>query len=237
MILLSNFLFANKVIVLATDPFPPFHSPEVKGYGFFAEIVDQAFRAKGYELKIEFVPWNRALENGANGYYHGVIGALYSDERDKSFYFSDSVYKLSSGLYVRDDFPYTLKEFEKIKGLKLGKVSGYFYPGEKEVFKNFSIVENTSLENNLGALINKRVDVIAESNVVIENLLNNRFAKHKDSVKLLKALENEDYMIMVSKKVEKALEIKEAFNEGLKIIKRNGTYDKILKKYGIKNNY
>ena len=73
--------------MLATDPFPPFHSPEVKGYGFFAEIVQAAFKEVGHDLKIEFVPWNRAFELSQTGYYDGVIGALYSDDRAKNYLF------------------------------------------------------------------------------------------------------------------------------------------------------
>lgn len=176
------------------------------------------------------------MENGATGYYDGVIGALYSDERAQKFIFSDSVYKLSIGLYMRNDFPYTYEELINKKDLKMGKVKGYYYPNENVIFKNLTLVENTSLDNNLYALINKRVDLIIESNVVIENLLNNKYAKHKNSINLLKAFEKKEYMIMISKKTENAVEIKEAFNEGLKIIKNNGTYDKILKKYGLKNN-
>lgn len=60
-IIFFNLLFANKVVTLATDSFPPFHSPEVKGYGFFAEIVSSAFKEKGYEQKLSLFlgiePW------------------------------------------------------------------------------------------------------------------------------------------------------------------------------------
>lgn len=233
-ITITSILFGGKTITLATDPFPPSHSPDTKDNGFFAEIVREAFKVKGYTLQIAFVPWNRALENAANGYYDGVIGALYSEERARKFIFSDSVYKMYIGLYVRNDFPYNKSNIKNAEILRLGKVRGYHYPNENIMFNKFDIIENSNIESNLLSLINKRVDLIIESNVVIDNLLNTDFFKEKEDIYLFDTLSREDYKIMISKKIKNAEEIKKTFNQGLNEIRNNGTYNKILKKYGIK---
>lgn len=230
-----NLSFSEKIVTFATDPFPPFHSPSIKDYGFFAEIVKEAFAISNYQLKIEFVPWNRAMEYGEKGKYDGVMGALYSNERAKSFLFSDSVYRYGLILYTNKNTIKTKEEFNKMKNLKLGQVKGYFYPLEKEFTKNYTIIESSSIENNLNALINKRVDFIIESNPVIENLISNKFKDKGNLIHGIDVFSENDFFIMISKKALNSTIILEDFNKGLKEIKKNGTYDKILKKYGIKN--
>ena len=198
-ILILNIISA-RTIVLATDPFPPFHSPEVKGYGFFAEIVQAAFKEVGHDLKIEFVPWNRALELSQTGYYDGVIGALYSDDRAKNYLFSNTVYKIGLSIFIN---------------------------------KNNKFTKN-ALENNLGALINNRLDFIIEANTVINYLLNEKFKSNKDKIVELDILNYQEYKILISKKAKDSEEILTDFNSGLDKIRGNGVYNKILKKYKVK---
>lgn len=138
------------------------------------------------------------------------------------------------GLYVRNDFPYNKSNIKNAEILRLGKVRGYHYPNENIMFNKFDIIENSNIESNLLSLINKRVDLIIESNVVIDNLLNTDFFKEKEDIYLFDTLSREDYKIMISKKIKNAEEIKKTFNQGLNEIRNNGTYNKILKKYGIK---
>lgn len=232
-LLILNILSA-RTIVLATDPFPPFHSPEVKGYGFFAEIVQAAFKETGHDLKIEFVPWNRALELSENGYYDGVIGALYSDERSKKYLFSDTVYKMGLSIFVNKNNKFTKKDLESKKNLKLGRVRGYYYPSEESFIKNHSIIESSTLENSLGALINNRLDYIIEANTVISHMLNQKFKNSKDKVVEVETLNYQEYKILISKKIKDKEEILNDFNFGLEKIKKNGVYSKILKKYEVK---
>ncbi len=230
-----NLSFSQKTVTLATDSLPPYHSPDIKDYGFFAEIVKEAFAIKDYELKIEFVPWNRAMEYGEKGIYDGVIGALYNDERAISFLFSDSVYPYKFILYTNKSSIKSRKEFDQMKNLKLGQVKGYHYPIEKTLIKNYSIIYSNSIQNNLNALINKRVDFIIESNPVIENLISTKFKDKANLIHGIDVFSENDFFIMISKKAPNSSLILEDFNKGLKEIKKNGTYDKILKKYGIKN--
>lgn len=236
-IILYAFSFSQKIVTLATDPFPPFHSPNKENYGFFAEIVKEAFLIEGYQLKIEFVPWNRAMEYGERGLYDGVIGALFSEDRAKSFLFSEPVYRYGLILYTNKALIKSKEEFYKAKNLKFGQVKGYYYPIDSNFSKNYTIIHSNSIQNNLNALINKRIDFIIESNPVIEDLLLNQFKKYANEIQEIEIFSEKDFHIMISKKAKNSEVILEDFNKGLKKIKANGTYDRILKKYGIKNKF
>ena len=232
-ILILNIISA-RTIVLATDPFPPFHSPEVKGYGFFAEIVQAAFKEVGHDLKIEFVPWNRALVLSQTGYYDGVIGALYSDDRAKNYLFSNTVYKMGLSIFINKNNKFTKNDLENKKNLRLGRVRGYYYPEGNSFVKNHSILESSTLENSLGALLNNRLDFIIEANTVINYLLNEKFKNNKDKIVELDILNYQEYKILISKKAKDSEEILTDFNSGLDKIRGNGVYNKILKKYKVK---
>lgn len=233
-LILFSFSFAQKTVTLATDPFPPFHSPEKADYGFFAEIVKEAFAIEDYQLNIEFVPWSRAMELGKSGDYDGILGALYSDDRTKSFLYSNPVFKYNLVLYTRKELATSKEEFKKLNKLKFGKVKNYYYPVNEEDLKNYSIIETNSIENNLNALINKRIDFIVECENVIDDLLNNKFEKYTDKINKIEVFEQKDFYILFSKQMKDSEKVSEDFNNGLKKIRNNGTYEKILKKYGLK---
>jgi len=229
-----NISFSQKTITLATDPLPPYHSPDIKNYGFFAEIVKEAFAEEDYELIIKFVPWNRAVEYAEKGIYDGVLGALHNEERELSFLFSNPVYPYKFILYTNKDSINSREEFDKMKNLKLGQVQGYHYPIEKNLIKNYTIIYSNSIQNNLNASINKRVDFIIESSPVIEELISSKFKGKDNQIHGIDVFSTNDLFIMISKNIPNSTIIRDDFNKGLKKIKKNGTYSKILKKYGVK---
>lgn len=230
-LLIFSYSFSGKVITLATDPFPPFHSPDVPNYGFFAEIVAEAFKVSGYTLKIEFMPWSRALALAEKGTYDGIIGVSFNEERAKVFNYSNVVYNSKASIYAKESAVFKKDDIINLKGLKLGKVRDYYYPNEKSILKNFTIIESSSAETNVGALINERVDIIIGTEPVVDNLLNTTFAKEKNNIVKCKSVYSENFSIMISKKINNSEKLVEEFNEGLKKIKENGIYNKILKKY------
>ena len=62
---------SEDTIWLATDPWPPYFSPELKNGGYLAEIVEEAFQRAGYQCVIEYMQWKRALELSRNEKTHG----------------------------------------------------------------------------------------------------------------------------------------------------------------------
>ena len=52
----------NKEIKLVTLEWEPYVGPNLKKQGFISELIRIALKKEGYTLKLEFMPWARALE-------------------------------------------------------------------------------------------------------------------------------------------------------------------------------
>ena len=137
-------------------------------------------------------------------------------------------------IFINKNNKFTKNDLENKKNLRLGRVRGYYYPEGDSFVKNHSILESSTLENSLGALLNNRLDFIIEANTVINYLLNEKFKSNKDKIVELDILNYQEYKILISKKAKDSEEILTDFNSGLDKIRGNGVYNKILKKYKVK---
>ena len=92
---------------------------------------------------------------------------------------------------------------------------------------------NAITELNTKKLLNKRIDLIIGSKKVILNNLQKNFKNDLDKFEMLNPpLESLPMYISISKKTSNYRQKIKDFNKGLKMIKNDETYDKILKKYG-----
>lgn len=218
-----------KTVILASDDYPPFVQESVKG--LLHEIVEESFKIEDYDLKIVITNWNRAYEMAVKGNYDGLIGLYYSKERDEVLVFSEPI--INNQLAYFSLGSSDIKK-DSIFNYKIGIVKGYSYSKEfnnnNEIFK----IEALSGEDNIKALINKRVDLILESKLVVKSLLKNKFPEYENKVTLVTPfLEKPLYIALTKKQTTSDLIIKD-FNKGLNKIKKNGTYDNLLKKHGFK---
>lgn len=224
---LINILFAE-TILLASDPYPPFISSNKSGV--LKEIVEEAFKIKGYNLKIEVTNWPRAYELSVKGVYDGLIGIHYSIEREKNFIFSQPVIYNELSFFSLKSNNININELE---AYKIGTVKGYSYSKEFNENLNIRKIEALNVNDNIRALINNRVNLIIESTYVLNYLLNNDFKAYKNKIDLIKPFSKKPlYIALVKKNISSEIIIKD-FNEGLDEIKKNGTYTRLLKKYNL----
>ena len=58
-------LASEKTLNIVADNYPPYYGEDLPNGGVLTEIIVEAFRRAGYELKIKWVPWKRAVKGGA----------------------------------------------------------------------------------------------------------------------------------------------------------------------------
>ena len=73
--------YAQEVLKLVNDPWPPYTGETLPGKGIATEIVVTALRRAGYETQVTFVPWKRALKGTIDGTYDILITTSYNDDR------------------------------------------------------------------------------------------------------------------------------------------------------------
>jgi len=243
-ILLSYFFlfssFSLETIELATEEYPPFTSKNISHQGFVSKIVKQSFEAVNIKINYKFYPGARAFKLTKDGVHIGTVPWSLRKEREAFFYYSDPVAVADIEMFFVLKSSYFSWEprkqnFNDLSKFSIGGVRSYNYGEEfQEAEKNgiIKVQRVTDVRQNFRKLFNKRIDVVIGHKQVAMHHLNNSFSKsHKYRIKSFPVkIESEGfYYILFSKANPRGEEMKDKFNEGLSIIKRNGEYDKILK--------
>lgn len=117
---------ADNVVYLSSLEWPPYVGKNLPENGKSAKIVREAFAVMGYDLKITFVPWKRAMRMAES--YTGVVGYFpeyYSAERAEKYIFSKPYSCSTVGLLMRKKDYIHWDSVEDLAGLKIGFVAGY----------------------------------------------------------------------------------------------------------------
>jgi len=208
--------------------------------GFDMEMLEAIVKASGCTLKHsnEVIPWARRLHLVKKGLFDLTVGVSISKERKEAAYFTDAYRNEIIGVYVRktDVDKYSKMAIDEIidsdfvMGGELGNHYGNVMDGYlKRMGKNrmYRVIRN---EQNMRMLIKGRIDgyigfLPAETLLIKEQ-------GYEDEIVLLPnfKIKTGGIHIMLTKK-NNSPEILKALNSGLSEIRRNGTYDEIIKKY------
>ena len=226
---------AAKTIVAASDPFPPFVDPNNPTGGLTIEVIRAAYKTQGHDVKVEYVPWARAEAGVASGIYDILPNMWFSEARSKSFLFSTSYLNNTIRFVKRKGDPFVFHGIDSLKDKRIGVTRGYAY---SDVFKNSKLFVREDANNllvNLKKLQAKRIDLTLDDEAVVNDTIAKNNPKLFSELELVEGSLSVNPLYVVSGVANPHhKEWIDSFNEGLKVIKQNGTLDAILKKYGIK---
>lgn len=223
----------EKTVNLVTLEWEPYIGSKLKNGGYLAEIAREAFKAAGYETKITYMPWSRALEVAKRGDFDGVIGAYYSDERAEFFEYPDKIDEVKVVFFSKKGRNITFSKIEDLKPYKIGVIRGYVQTEEFDNADYLQKDESADSETVLKKLIHNRVDLIVDTKKTILHLANTKFPDQADQIEEVKPeLKSHDLYIIFSKNAPDYMEKTEAYNKGLKIIKDSGRLKEIKAEYG-----
>lgn len=216
---------------LATTNFPPFFSEDLPNEGPFSQLTRQAFAEAGYSVSIEFIPWARAVEWGKEGKIDGLMGAWLTPERTAFFAETTSVMSNNLVFYRKRNTGTQFSSFEDIakQQLWIGTVHGYAQPrGLIEAGVNF--VYTTQDKQPFMLLSKGRVDlVIVDKTYGDVTLALPDMQNHSINIEQMAGIvEQRSMHVLLSKHLTNADEISEAFNQGLKALKKDGRFQKIV---------
>ncbi|MEM4397791.1 MAG: transporter substrate-binding domain-containing protein, partial [Candidatus Woesearchaeota archaeon] len=226
------FNYFHKNLVLVAQEYPPYISNLLLEKGFFTELTKEAFKRQNYNIDVKIMSWTEAYNGAKEGLYDGIIHVWYTKERENYFAYSDEmpptefVFCTLQKSNISD-----FKDLNSLKNFKIGSVKDYGYPEE---FKkaNLTKIESIFDYENIENLINGNVDLIIIDKAQFEYYKNN-FYSNSSIFCLSPSFKTVPAHVIISKKLPNYLKIIYDFNEGLKKIKYDGTYDKILKKHNM----
>jgi len=221
----------SKIIDLATDAWPPFYGPELKNKGFVSQLVIEAFKRKGYEVKIHFVPWKRAMEYSKKGDYVGLMGAFFKQERTAYFKYTKAISKSEIVFFVKQNSKITFTKLSDLRKYKIGIVKAYHYSDEFDKEKhNLHLFESRHSTQNIKHLLEGRVDLILGSKKVILSLVKKHYKNSMSKIKPLSPIVHSNKLyIAISKNIKNYKKITQDFNDALSSMHKDGRYETIIK--------
>lgn len=245
MLVISQAAYAqSKQVKLSSLNWEPYIGKSLPGYGYVYELVDAAFKKSGYDIKVLFVPWARALLMAQRGDVDAVFPEYYSKERSDEFAFSKPFLGGPVGFYKRKDnlTEYSVdprvhqdKALLDLSGYKFGIVRGYVntqaFDRANYLFKEDVVDDFT----NLKRLYFDRIQFIFIDKFVAEHILNKQLPSYKDELVFMDPpLEVKNLYLAFSRNAPDYDAKLQAFNQGLDMIKADGTLQKIYEKHGFK---
>lgn len=223
----------DKVVRIATLDWEPYIGQKLDGNGFVAEIIREAFKRSGYELQLDFYPWARVVKLASEGKYDGYAPEYYSEEIKQHSVFSDPFKGGPLGFFKRKDEDINYSNLEDLKPYRIGVVRGYVNTAEFDAADYLEKDEAVDDLTNLRKLLKKRINLAVMDKYVGAYLLKQNMPDEAgDLVFLEPPLKVLDLYVCFSLKAPEYEAKLKAFNEGLKQIKDDGTFDAILKKHG-----
>jgi len=239
---LSTLLYSKSLTLVTLESPPLEYLEEGIAKGTNIDIVKETLNRMGYSVNIKFVPWKRALLMVKEGLADGIIDAAYTKDRDKYLHYpKEEIHIEEWYAFKKSDTQLTLDEnFENAKNISLGVSRGFIYGGkiQKAIENNmFKFLDKTyNNKQNIKKVYAGRFDMFLGVKITILNLANTM--GYKDKISIVKMTgTNEEYLLSSSKtylgfsKKNISKTLVDNFSKGLSQIKKDGTVNKIMKKY------
>ncbi|UFJ42485.1 transporter substrate-binding domain-containing protein [Brevibacillus humidisoli] len=219
----------QQVIRIAGDNnFPPFeYIGEAGSYtGFNIDVLNAVSIETG--LKIEYVPmsWNQALSALRNGIVDAVQGMKYSRSRDVTYDFSKPYFISSQGIFVLKNNMF-IHHIRDLEGRRVALQKGDIANDLLSQLERTEFVATESQEEAIQLLLNGQVDAFVGNRITGQY-----FIQRKNQQSLIKIvgepINPTDYGVAVMPHNRELLSM---INQGIEQIKRNGTYEKIERKW------
>ena len=134
----------------------------------------------------------------------------------------------------RKSDPFEFTGLESLNSKLVGTIRGYGYGDAFAASTAFKRENGNDLMTNIKKLLRHRIDLTLEDEIVARSIINTNDPEALKNIEFAKTpLSVNPLYITAGLQNPKAQEIIGSFNKGLEVIKANGTYDKIFKKYGI----
>ena len=216
------------IIIGGDEYFPPFEYVDGSGNykGFNVDIIRAVAIEMGLDIEIRPLTWKNAVAYLQEGTIDGIEGMKYTDERTQYFDFSKPYLTSSLSIFIKSDNNY-VKNLEDLEGLKVAIQENDVSHSIVSKISRVGVIKTDSQLKALEKLINGEVDAYVGNRET--GLYSIQKYKYQSHVKMIgDQINPQNYCIAVKKGDSDLLAI---FDEGLGKIKKNGTYDKIYKKW------
>lgn len=219
---------ADTVTIGAEDDWAPYSSKVgTEAQGFAVDIVREAFKAAGVEVKFSVVPYARCMSVTKEGALAGCFDAARNSTLEADYlWHAKPLFNAKINIYATADSKESGLTTKSLEGKTVAVTNGYEYGDEFDT--NTKIKRDVANQDEQGfkKLMANRVPYM----VAYEKVANAVFAKNKEFTAKFKAVgitADPGLYIAFSKRHPDGAKYLEKFNQGFDTIVKNGKYKAI----------
>ena len=226
---------ADKVRLTLME-YTPLMGEKVKGYGIEPAIVTAAFKQVNIDVKYDVFPPARSMKSAEKGVFDGTVGWVWSEEREKSFYYSEPIFKAPLLLFHLKEFTFDWETIDDLKGIPIGVTAkNYYGPAFHEALDagKLTIDEASKDAIQFDKLLRRRIKLLPMNVYTGYYTIREKFVHQKAALFTHhpRPLKTSVYHVLFSRAVMENAARVELFNQGLRQLKASGEYDRIIEEY------
>ena len=222
----------NKKLVVAVSPdYPPFEFKTLVGkdqvVGSDIKLAQAIANELGVKLEVTTMSFDNVLSSLQSGKADlAISGISVTDERKKTFDFSDPYYETQNAIIVRKGQESTYSSLDALKGKKVAVQKGTIEEGlAKKQLKDSTVISLTAMGEAINEVKSGQVDAVDLEKPVAEGYV----AQNSDLALASVALKVDDGDAKAVAMAKGNDKLKEAVNKVIKKLKADGTYDEYIK--------
>ncbi|WP_298678744.1 transporter substrate-binding domain-containing protein [uncultured Lentibacter sp.] len=238
----------DKINLLTAGDYAPFTDPELPGGGLLTEVVDaamtQAAPAQGYAIHwvndwgahLEPLLSNALLDLGFP-WFQPDCAVMADTYRCQNFHFSDPMFEMLILLFTNKADPMPFASDADVIGKRLCRPNGYFTHDLDRADRRWladgkiTLAQPQAVAECFEMLVAGEVDAVALNEFVGRTAINTLNLKDKVEIVQARPLSIEGLHVLVHKSHPEAEAMLATINGGLRDIKENGTYQKIIDRH------
>ncbi len=229
LLIISVNAFADELQV-ATSEWIPYVGKELPNQGLAMDIVNRALIRAGHKPAVTIQAWTRTLEGADIGVYDLIAAAWYSKEREKSFIFSKPYIFNEIKLLKHADSSFDFNRISDLEGKTIGVITGYAYGEQFDRAQGLLRAPGIHVLQNINRVINRELDLTLDDERVLNYEIKHNISLNTEKLIFLpKSVSKNGLHIAVSRQNPKHKEIVQAFDKAILEMKKDGTYERILK--------
>jgi polar amino acid transport system substrate-binding protein len=223
---------ADEPVKLGIGDWPPYFAQDLKHSGSFAYIVSEAFKAGGHQVRFSFVPWKRALSMAEGGELDGSPGWKTTDERRKTFLFSDAVITSTSVIFHLKRTTFTWQKLDDLVSHRIGVTAGYSYGPDFDGAVAQKRLTTDPAKDDLTALkmlLSGRTDLLVMNRDVGLDILHRQLTAEEaaEVTYETRPIDEQPSFLAIARSCPRAEQLIADFNRGLATVKQQGLLDQV----------
>jgi polar amino acid transport system substrate-binding protein len=223
---------ADEPVRLGIGDWPPYFAEDLKHNGSFAYIVSEAFKAAGHEVRFSFVPWKRALAIADSGELDGSPGWKATDDRRKTFLFSDPVIVSTSVIFHLKRMAFAWRSLDDLASRRIGVTAGYSYGPDFDAAvaqKRLAVDPAKDDLTALKMLLAGRTDLVVMNRDVGLDIVRRQLPASEAAEITYEArpIDEQPSFLAIARSCPRAAQLLADFNRGLAIVKQQGLLEQV----------